>query len=176
MDSNLAVEIFLSDDDALRVACSRAEEDCVEDGCFKKTTVLGALKELVACTGMETTGVLGLLCEDVRVSALNQGIAVMYGPIICVVRRESGSWPFAVVRRKNKGMWMCHACRQGPGSCKHERAAGDAGRNEQSEGLMKTTSSTTSVEYGSPNEATRCTRRCRGRPSRRRGHWRDTRP
>jgi len=132
-DSNLAVEIFLSDADELGVACSRSEEDCVVDGCSQKAVVLGALQEVVACTGMDLTGVLGLLCEDLRVSALNQGIAVMYGPNLCVVRREGGSWPFAVVRRKNKGIWMCHACHQGPGSCTHAQAAADAGRNEQSE-------------------------------------------
>jgi len=67
------------------------------------------------------------------VSALNQGIAVMYGQTLCVVRREGDSWPFAVVRRRKNGLWFCHACHQGPGSCTHARAAGDAGHNAQSE-------------------------------------------
>jgi len=85
------------------------------------------------CTGMANTELLGLLCEDLRVSALNQGIAVLYGPNLCVVRREGGSWPFAVVRRKRNGQWLCHACPQGPASCTHAAAARDAGTNEQSE-------------------------------------------
>jgi len=133
-DNNLGVELFLSSDDQQTVCCSRADEDCVADGCSQKAVVLGALNQVSVCAGMTTTKVLGLLCEDLRVSALNQGIAVLYGPNLCVVRREGGSWPFAVVRRKRNGQWMCHACPQGPASCTHAAAAKDAFLHEQSEG------------------------------------------
>ncbi|OSX73408.1 hypothetical protein BU14_0350s0001 [Porphyra umbilicalis] len=133
-DSNLAVEVFLSDDDSPLVCCSRGEENCLEDGCAQRDVILRALDELTAATGMDVPGVLALLSEDLRVSALNQGIAVLYGPNICVVRREGGSWPFAVVRRKPRdGVWMCHACAQGPGTCTHAYAAKEADGNEQSE-------------------------------------------
>lgn len=73
------------------------------------------------------------LCEDLRVSAMNQGIAVLSGKRLCVVRREGGSSPFAVVRRKKNGMWLCHACLHAPSCCTHALAAREAGDNDQSE-------------------------------------------
>jgi len=135
-DANLAVEVFLTNGGEPIVCCSRLEEDCVRDGCAQRASVLGALEEVMEASGMELPDVLGLLSEDLRISALNQGVAVMYGPSLCVVRREGGSWPFAVVRRKasqTKALWQCHSCSQGAGSCTHSHAAREAAGNEQSD-------------------------------------------
>lgn len=91
---------------------------------------------MVDATGLGLADVLSLLSEDIRISALSQGVAVMYGRSLCVVRRDGGSWPFAVVRRKTsktKALWQCHACHQGPGSCTHSHAARKASGNNQSE-------------------------------------------
>lgn len=64
---------------------------------------------------------------------MNQGVAVLYGKRLCVVRREGGSWPFAVVRRKRNGLWLCHVCSQGPSLYTHAMAARDAGSNQHLE-------------------------------------------
>jgi len=135
-DANLALEVFLSETEQAVVCCSRWDEDCLKDGCSMQTNVTGALEEVMAVTGTSLPDLLALLSEDLRVSALNQGLAVMYGPSLCVVRREGGSWPFAVVRRrstKTKGAWLCHACTQAAGTCTHSQAARDADGDDQSE-------------------------------------------
>lgn len=132
-DCSIAVEVSLTADDVPVVTCSRGEEDCQRDGCAHGDAVVSALQRVQACAGMGLVDVLGTLSEDLRVSAMNQGIAVLYGKRLCVVRREGGSWPFAVVRRKRNGMWLCHACTQGPSVCTHAQAARDAGNNDQSE-------------------------------------------
>lgn len=132
-DCSLAIEVSLSDDNEVVVCCSRSAENCLETGCKQRDVVVRALKQVQSCTGMALVDVLGTLTEDLRISAMNQGIAVLYGKRLCVVRREGGSWPYAVVRRKRNGMWLCHACLQGPSSCTHAMAAREAGNNEQSE-------------------------------------------
>jgi len=90
-DSNLAVEMFMSDMDEPVVCCNRADENCLTDGCALRAVVLTVLDEVMAATGMDLRIVLGLLSEDLRVPALNQGVAVFYGSNLCVVRREGGS-------------------------------------------------------------------------------------
>lgn len=115
------------------VCCSRSAEDCIVDGCGQRDTVLAALEVVRVAAGVDMPGLLGLLSEDLRVSAMEQGIAVLYGQRLCVVRREGGRWPFAVVQRKRNGAWMCHACPQGPGTCTHAGAARETGDNEPSE-------------------------------------------
>lgn len=132
-DNSIAFEVSLSASDDVVVCCSRAAEDCLGAGCVHRDAVVNALQVVRECSKMSTVDVLGVLSEDLRVSAMNQGIAVLYGKRLCVVRREGGSWPFAVVRRKRNGMWLCHACTQGPSSCTHAMAARDAGSNQQSE-------------------------------------------
>lgn len=132
-DDSIAFEVSLSAADQVVVCCSRRAEDCIGSGCAYQSTVIAALEEVVECSQMSMVDVLGMLCEDLRVSAMNQGIAVLYRKCLCVVRREGGSWPFAVVRRKKNGMWLCHACTQSPSSCTHAMAARDAGDNDQSE-------------------------------------------
>lgn len=64
--------------------------------------------EVMGTANMSMVDTLGTLCEDLCIYAMNQGIAVLYGKRLCVVRREGGSWPFAVVRRKRDGMLLCH--------------------------------------------------------------------
>jgi len=58
-DSNLAAEVFLSDVDEPVVCCSRADENCLTDGCAQRAVVLTALDEVMAATGMDVRGVSG---------------------------------------------------------------------------------------------------------------------
>lgn len=132
-DSNLVIADHLSDENELVVCCSKAGEDCIANGCTLHDAVAEALEEDRDCTGLELPVLLALLSENLRVSAMNQGIAVLYGKKLCVVRRQDGSWPFAVVRRKRDGASLCHARHQGPGSCTHAQAARDAADNQQSD-------------------------------------------
>lgn len=132
-ECNLAIMVHLSETDDVVVCCSRAVEDCLADSCAQRDTVVAALEEVRTAAGVDLAGLLGLLSEDLRLSAMHQGVAVLYGQKLCVVRREGGSWPFAVVRRKRNGARMCHACPQGPGTCTHAGAARDAGCNEHSQ-------------------------------------------
>lgn len=104
-----ALELSLSSADELVVCCIRGAEDCLESGCVHHAVVTGAIDELCPTTQMALVDMLGTLSEDLRVSAMKQGIAFMYGKRLCVVRREGGSWPFAVVRRKRDSIWLCHA-------------------------------------------------------------------
>lgn len=132
-DNSIALEVSLSEADEVVVCCSRGAEDCLRTGCVHREAVTHALDEMMKCTQMTMVDILATMSEDLRVSAMNQGIAVLYGKRFCVVRTEGSSWPFAVVRRKRDGMWLCHACPHGPSSCTHAMAARDAGNNEQSE-------------------------------------------
>eukprot|EP00168_Porphyra_purpurea_P012257 TRINITY_DN3209_c0_g1_i1.p1 TRINITY_DN3209_c0_g1~~TRINITY_DN3209_c0_g1_i1.p1 ORF type:complete len:589 (+),score=117.64 TRINITY_DN3209_c0_g1_i1:680-2446(+) len=135
-NANLAVEVFLTEEGEPVVCCSGMDEDYLCDGCAQHAIVVGALEEITGVTGMNLGDLMGLLSDDVRISSLNQGIAVRYGPSLCVIRREGGSWPFAVVRRKalqTKALWQCHACHHAAGTCTHSHAAREAGSNDQSE-------------------------------------------
>lgn len=133
-DANLAIEVTLAQTGDLVVCCSRTAEDCNADGCVQRDTVSAALTELCAATSMTLAEIVNALSDDLRVSTMQEGAAVLYGKVLCVVRRAGDSWPFAVVRRKPKGSWQCHACQVGAGTCTHARAAGDAVADGQSEG------------------------------------------
>lgn len=43
------------------MCCSRAEEDCVAEGCSQKAVVMGALEEVATCMSMDVIDVLGFL-------------------------------------------------------------------------------------------------------------------
>lgn len=109
-DCSLAIEASLSDDNEAVVCCSRAAENFLVTGCQQREVVVRALKEVQACTRIALVDEIGTLAEDLRISVMNQGIAVLYGKRLCVVRREGGSLPLAAVRRKRDGTWICHAC------------------------------------------------------------------
>lgn len=74
-----------------------------------------------------------LLSDDLRVSSMQEGVAILYGKTLCVVRRAGASWPFAVVRRKPNGSWQCHACQVSAGTCTHAQSAREASAAEQSD-------------------------------------------
>lgn len=119
--------------DEVVVCCSPAAEDCLGAGCVHRDAVVKALEVVRECSKMSIVDILGVMSENLRVSAMNQGIAVLYGKRLCVVRGEGGSWSFAGVRRKRNGMWLYHACTQGASACTHILAARHAGDNQQSE-------------------------------------------
>lgn len=133
-DANLAVEVTLSETNELVVCCSRAAEDCLgERGCLYRSAVATALSEV--CTGVRLTlpALFSLLSDDLRVSSMQEGVAILYGKTLCVVRRAGASWPFAVVRRKPNGSWQCHACQVSAGTCTHAQSAREASAAEQSD-------------------------------------------
>lgn len=131
-DCSISLEVSQSADDDLVVCCSRGDEDLYCDGCAQCAAVVGILEKLQRGSGMALVDVMSTLRKDLCVSAMNQGIAVLCGKRLCVVRREGGSWPFAVVIKRNE-MRLCHAYLHGLSPCTHALAAREAGEDEQSE-------------------------------------------
>lgn len=133
-DANLAIEVTLSTTGDLVVCCSRTAEDCLAAaGCALRQVVSEALTEVRTAASMSLPELVNTLSDDLRVSSMQEGAAVLYGKTLCVVRRAGASWPFAVVRRKPNGTWQCHACQVGAGTCTHARAAAEAVVDEQSD-------------------------------------------
>lgn len=133
-DNCVAVDVKLSSTGAIQTTCSKGSENCLSSsGCHLQAAMSSALMAISAATGLPLSGIMSLLSSEIVTDHREPGTAVLYGRKLCVVRRSGGSWPFAVVRRKPNGAWMCYACREAPNSCTHVAAALEAHAAAQAE-------------------------------------------
>lgn len=132
-DAKFSIEVTLTQTEDLLVCCNRTAEDCNADGCAQRDTVAAPLTAVCAATRLTLPALIRALSNEIRVSAMQEGSAVLYGKVLCVVRRAGDSWPFAVFRRKPNGSWPCHACQIGAVTFTHARAAAEAVVDVQSE-------------------------------------------